>query len=65
VKGTIDCSICEDKVDLHLHPVTGEIYWDKGHNAEPINDGRACDACNDFVVIPARIKLLTSDPVLN
>jgi len=65
VKGTIDCSICEDKVDLHLHPITGEIYWNQGHNAEPINDGRACDTCNDLVVIPARIKLLTSDPVLN
>ena len=57
MKGTIDCSVCGDKVDLHLHPVTGKVYWDQGHNADPLADGRACDACNDKV-IDARIELM-------
>ena len=58
MKGSIDCSICGDKVDLHLHPVTGEVYWDQGHNAAPIKDGRCCDDCNDTVVVPSRIALI-------
>ena len=57
MKGTIDCSVCGDKVDLHLHPVTGKVYWDQGHNAEPLSIGRACDACNDKV-INARLALI-------
>ncbi len=55
MKGLIDCCICEDKVDLHLHPINGEVYWDKGHNAYPIKDGRCCNDCNSKYVIPARI----------
>ena len=39
------CSICKN-----------EIYTEHGHNAEPINDGRCCDMCNQTVVIPFRIK---------
>ena len=58
MKGSIDCSICGDKVDLHLHPVTGEVYWDQGHNAEPLSSGRACDSCNDTRVINARLALI-------
>ena len=54
MKGSIDCSICGDKVDLHLHPVTGEVYWDQGHNAEPLTSGRACDSCNATRVMDAR-----------
>ena len=26
-----------------------------GHNAQPINDGRCCDLCNETEVIPQRI----------
>ena len=58
MKGSIDCSICGDKVDLHLHPVTGEVYWDQGHNAEPLTNGRACDYCNEKRVINARLALI-------
>ena len=28
-----------------------------GNNAQPINDGRCCDWCNNEFVIPRRIKL--------
>ena len=57
MKGSTDCSICGDKVDLHLHPVTGEVYWDQGHNAQPLASGRACDSCNDRV-IDTRLALI-------
>jgi len=41
------CSICGDDILPEL--ISG---WDKGHNAEPINEGQCCSMCNDTVVIP-------------
>lgn len=37
------CSICK------------QPYDNFGNNAQPINDGRCCDICNDLYVIPVRI----------
>ena len=54
----MQCSLCNGPLDKHRHPATGEVYWAKGHNAEPISDGRCGDLCNDLTVIPARIKRL-------
>ena len=42
----MDCSICKDKIN--------DKY---GHNAEPINNGRCCNICNQTIVIPRRMKL--------
>ena len=39
------CSICK-------HNDIGKY----GNNAEPINDGRCCDWCNNEFVIPKRIR---------
>ena len=39
------CSICKN-----------EIYTEHGHNAQPVNNGRCCEMCNQTVVIPFRIK---------
>ena len=39
------CSICGKKYD----------HW--GNNAQPINDGRCCDSCNDAYVIPTRLGM--------
>ena len=33
----------------------GSVWWNEGHNAQPVSDGRACDACNTEKVIPARL----------
>ncbi len=49
------CSICHGDIDVHCLP-NGEPYWDKGHNAWPINDGRCCSDCNTLDVIPARLE---------
>ena len=42
----MECSICKN-----------EIYTEHGNNAEPINNGRCCDMCNQKIVIPFRMKL--------
>ena len=44
------CVICNDEIGKD--PISG---WDGGHNAEPIAEGRCCDACNSLEVIPARL----------
>lgn len=44
------CSICNEPI------TTGLSGWAYGHNAEPINDGRCCDVCNDTKVIPERVR---------
>lgn len=45
------CSICQKEIE-------NNNGWDKGHNAEPVNNGRCCDVCNATVVIPARLNLI-------
>lgn len=42
------CSICQKPLDGY------------GNNAEPINNGRCCDECNDLVV-RARIVRISRD----
>jgi hypothetical protein len=39
------CSIC------------GKRYFGPGNNAQPVNDGRCCDDCNETRVLPARAAL--------
>ena len=39
------CSIC------------GRRYQNRGHNAQPVDDGRCCDHCNMAVVVPTRLRL--------
>jgi hypothetical protein len=48
-KKPLTCSICGGDIDVQPGG------WDRGHNAEPINDGRCCTKCNNTRVIPARI----------
>jgi hypothetical protein len=48
------CSICNSEIEKHVNK-DGQVIWDQGNNAEPINDGRCCDHCNSYVVVPARI----------
>ena len=56
-KGSIDCCICGDKVDLHCDLETGKVFWDQGHNAWPIKEGQCCDTCQWTVVFPTRCKM--------
>jgi hypothetical protein len=44
----IVCSICDKDVAHHSHE--GKVFWTQGHNAEPLEEGRCCDSCNEWVV---------------
>ena len=54
-----NCSLCDEAIEPQRTP-DGEIFWSKGHNAQPLSDGRACDGCNTTKVIPSRIANLRS-----
>ena len=53
------CSICGYEIKPKIvgkDKETGKtITWKDGNNAQPINDGRCCDYCNENAVIPERI----------
>tara|TARA_R110000764_G_scaffold97240_4_gene181429 strand:+ start:326 stop:580 length:255 start_codon:yes stop_codon:yes gene_type:complete len=48
------CNICCGNIDKKymVNVDTGEevMYWSEGHNAEPLEEGRCCDGCNNYVV---------------
>ena len=52
------CSICGKDISPMLNPSTGEVVWDQGNDAWPINDGRCCDLCDGLVVLPRRIQMV-------
>lgn len=55
-KVTYLCDICSGPIEHHKDG-NGQVYWNKGHNAEPVlDDGRACDTCNAKVVVRSRIS---------
>ena len=56
MKENLKCCICHGEIEKKVH--NGEVYWETGHNAEPIQEGRCCDKCNDSIVIPVRIARL-------
>jgi len=49
------CIICKGKIEPLLHPQTGKVVWDQGHNAYPIAEGRCCDVCNFGPVLKRRM----------
>ena len=50
-----DCDICGGSMELHRDD-HGEIYWNGGHNAWPVAEGRCCDGCH-MTVMAARFRL--------
>ena len=50
------CTICRQEIEAQKNPRTGKVFWTKGHNAQPVSEGRCCSTCNSTVVIPARMK---------
>ena len=38
--------------DIEHRQHNGVVYWTEGNNAQPVADGRCCDACDCMVVIP-------------
>tara|TARA_R100000742_G_C4220686_1_gene44543 strand:- start:141 stop:323 length:183 start_codon:yes stop_codon:yes gene_type:complete len=57
-----DCSICGSKIPPHTTS-KGVVYWEGGHNAMPVAEGRCCDLCHDNIVLPERIQQTRKDLV--
>ena len=58
----MQCDMCKGNIKPILNE-SGEVVWDKGHNAWPLgshDDARCCDACNTDVMV-ARIRLMTDN----
>jgi len=55
----MECSICNEEIEK-IKDNEGQVIWDQGNNAEPINGGRCCNSCNSGVVIPARLGMIMS-----
>ena len=49
------CCLCKKEIDKQYTP-EGKMFWDEGHNAQPLKDGQCCSKCNETKVIPARLK---------
>lgn len=54
--GSNVCCICGKPM---YHPVYKEAYF--GNNALPVSNGRCCDDCNEYFVIPARLAYLATN----
>lgn len=37
--------------EVHICSICGTDYVGFGNNADPVNDGRCCDSCNDVVIM--------------
>jgi hypothetical protein len=48
------CVICHKDIEADKND-DGEIIWDQGNSAEPIDEGRCCNKCNETIVTPARL----------
>ena len=51
------CCLCH----LPLKSRAKNLHWLLGNNAQPVMDGRCCDACDEKVVIPLRIILSVAE----
>ena len=40
----MECSICSEEIQDWI-----------GHNAQPVNNGRCCNMCDEQIVIPTRL----------
>lgn len=54
----MDCTICNKEIEKQVDPSTGKVFWDQGHNAEPVKSGRCCDRCNSTIVLPVRLGIM-------
>jgi hypothetical protein len=50
------CSICQREFSPLI--CFEQYVMEHGNNAQPVNDGRCCDKCNQNIVVPARINAL-------
>ena len=54
---SIKCNLCGSMIE------PDGFGWDRGHNPWPLRmneDDRCCQTCNDTVVVPTRIRMLSA-----
>tara|TARA_R100001143_G_C3311035_1_gene110147 strand:- start:114 stop:377 length:264 start_codon:yes stop_codon:yes gene_type:complete len=50
----LKCDLCGGDIEQKKND-DGSVWWNEGHNAQPVSNGKACDTCNNEKVIPARM----------
>ena len=50
----LKCDLCRGDIEQRKND-DGSVWWNEGHNAQPVSNGKACDTCNNEKVIPARM----------
>ena len=50
------CVLCGADIEPHRDE-DGNIYWEGGHNAEPLAEGSCCDSCHPKV-LECRIEMI-------
>ena len=50
----LKCDLCGGDIEQRKNDA-GSVWWNEGHNAQPVSEGRACNACNTEKVVPARL----------
>lgn len=46
-----------NNTEIKVCSICGREYIGWGNNAQPVNDGRCCDSCNNTYVIPTRLGM--------
>tara|TARA_A100001515_G_C4544744_1_gene201426 strand:+ start:524 stop:751 length:228 start_codon:yes stop_codon:yes gene_type:complete len=59
IKRKEPCCLCSSPIEPQ-RDAEGKIFWEHGHNAQPVMDGSCCDKCNQEKVIPARLQGIMS-----
>ena len=49
----LTCVVCQGNIE-HQKTPEGEVFWNSGHNADPVAEGRCCGKCNETQVKPTR-----------
>jgi len=45
------CVLCNEDIKPNA------VGWDGGNNAEPLAEGRCCDACNEDVIVARMVEM--------
>jgi hypothetical protein len=54
---------CEPDLSKHICSICHEEYVGCGNNAQPVNDGRCCGACNGDVIDERLRRIYGKDPL--
>ena len=50
----LKCDLCGGDIEQKKND-DGSVWWNEGHNAQPVSNGKACDTCHNEKVLPARM----------